>query len=120
LDIKPASEGHCLVIPHRNREERTRLVLAGMSYLRIIRGEYVFLNPKHLASVVSYWKMWESLVEEESNRELLNTWIRTYEQRIKSKKKIGEIGERFVDLSSSKFQVPISCSFVLEYETSPY
>lgn len=48
----------------------------------------------------------------------MDTYI--YKKRLESKKEIGEIGERFVDLSSSYHKVPINFSFILEYETLPY
>ena len=105
--------------PQKNREERTKLVLAVMSYWRLAKGEYVFLDKRHLESVVNFWKEWKNFAEEKYIEEI-STWIRTYVERLKHKKELGEIGERFVDLSSSFFTVPINFSFILEYEASPY
>jgi hypothetical protein len=105
--------------PQKSREERTRLVLAVMSYWRLMNDEYIFLNTRHFESVVDFWKKWMNSAEEKY-REEISQWIRTYEERLKHKKEIGEIGERFVDLSSSYHKVPINFSFILEYEASPY
>lgn len=106
--------------PHKSGRERTGLILALMSYWRIQRGEHVFLNPRHLKSVMNYWRKWRDSAEEESYRKTATFWIRLYEQRLKFEKRISELGERFVDLSSSVSQAPICFSFILEYEASPY
>ena len=105
--------------PQKGREERTRFVLASMSYWRLFDEEYVFFNPRHLESVVNHWKHWKNMLKEKNREELVSKKIREYEERLKHKKKLGEIGERFVDLSSSHLELPIRLSFVLEYEASP-
>lgn len=64
--------------PQKNREERTKLVLALMSYWRLLREEYVFLNTKHLKGVLDSWKDWKNQVEEKDYEELISKWIHIY------------------------------------------
>jgi len=105
--------------PQKDREKRTRFVLATMAFWRLSRGEYVFLDKRHLESVVDLWKGWKNFTEKKYHEEI-SKWIRIYEERLKHKKELGEVGERFVDLASSYHEVPICFTFILEYEASPY
>lgn len=105
--------------PEKDRANRTKYVLALMSYWRLLNSEYVFLNTEHLEDVINSWKKWKTLAEEKEYQERVGEWIQEYEERLKSKEKIGEIGERFVDLSSSRIGLPIYFSFILEYEAEP-
>jgi len=97
----------------KKKVERTKFVLSVMSFLRFFRGEYVYFNPKYLKDAMDIWK---DLAE---NHPEVAKWIKIYEERFKLKGKIGEIGERVVDLSSSSYPVPICLSMALEYESAP-
>ena len=97
----------------KKRKDRTTLVLSVMSFLRLLRNEYVFFNPRYLRDAVDVWKTLAKNHPEVEKR------IRIYEERLKLKGKIGEIGERMVDLSSSLYLVPVCFSMALEYEAEP-
>jgi hypothetical protein len=96
------------------RPARTSFVISVMSYFRLLKNEFVFFNPKYLKNAIDDWKY----LDEDNHK--IDEQIREYEERLKYKEKLGEIGERFVDLSSSKEPVPIYFSIVLEYEPEPY
>jgi len=101
----------------KKRQDRTRLVISVMSFLRLLRNEFVFFNPKYLQVALSYWKDYSK------HYPGTDKWIRIYETRLKSQSesrdKMSEIGERFVDLSSSRYPIPKCFSMVLEYEVIP-
>jgi hypothetical protein len=97
---------------HRKREDRTKFVLSVMSFFRLLRDEYVYFNPKYLKCAVDYWKVFAENYE-------VGKWIKIYEKRLELKGKIGEIGERVVDLSSSLYNLPVCLSMALEYEPVP-
>lgn len=98
----------------KKRQSRTTFVLSVMSFFRLLRNECVFFNPRYLKDAVSVWK---TLAE---NHPEVEKWIRIYEERLKSKERMSEIGERIVDLSSSSYPIPVCFSMALEYEAAPY
>lgn len=97
----------------KRRADRTKLVLSVISFWRLLRGEYVFFNPKYLEDAIDIWKTLAKVHPE------VDEWIKIYEERLKMKKKIGEIGERLVDLSSSQYSIPVCLSMAVEYEPVP-
>lgn len=105
--------------PIKNRSKRTQMVLAIMAFWRIAVGEeYVFFDKRYLASIIDIWKLFQPSLDEEIQAKF-DIWIKIYEERLKHKDKIAEIGERFVDLSSSYSKLPLYFNFILEYESSP-
>lgn len=88
------------------------MVISFVSFLRLLENEYVFFNPKHLKDAVADWKTLDKHNE-------LTEWIKKYEGQLRMKGEISEIGERFVDLSSSPFHPPCYLSIALEYECEP-
>lgn len=101
--------------PDRDRDKRTEYVLAAISLWSFGNGQYVFFDKKHLDGVVQLWRTVKELDEDQ-----IGEWIRLYEERAKQKGKLAEIGERFVDFSSSYYSLPFCFSVILEYEASPY
>jgi len=98
----------------KKRKTRMKIVLSMMSFSRLLKDEYVFFNPKYFQDVINYWKPWVKDYPE------VDKWIKIYEERLRSKDEMLEIGERIVDLSSSRYAVPVCLSMALEYETLPY
>lgn len=84
-----------------------------ISFYRLLRGEYVFFRKKYLKGAVGTWR---ALAK---NHPEVEKWIRIYEQRLKSKDDMGEIGERIVDLSSGSYPYPVCLSMALECEAVP-
>jgi len=97
----------------KKRKDRTNFVLSIMSFFRLLREEYVYFNPKYLQDALDTWKV---LAEDYPE---VGKWIKIYEDRLRLKGRIGEIGERVVDLSSSLYPVPVSLVTAMEYESVP-
>jgi hypothetical protein len=100
----------------KGRKERTKFVIALMSFLRLARGEYVFFNPMYLSDAIEIWK---DLAETDPRDLEIRKWIQIYQERLKEKKDISGIGERVVDLSSSPYGLPFCMSVAMEYEPMP-
>jgi hypothetical protein len=97
----------------KKRKDRTEFVLSTMSFFRFLRDEYVYFNPRYLGAALGIWK---ALAKDHPQ---IDRWIKIYEERFRSKGTIGEIGERFVDLSSSPYDVPYFLVTAMEYENVP-
>lgn len=100
----------------KKRRDRTKLVIAFMSFFRLLREEHVFFNPVYLKDAVDIWK---ELAESEPEDLGVSKWIMMYEERLREKENISGIGERVVDLSSSPYSLPFCLSMALEYEPVP-
>jgi hypothetical protein len=103
--------GKRLWVWQKKKRETTLYVLSLMSFLRFFRDEYVFFNKKYLKDALGIWK---ELAEDYPK---VKRWIRIYEERLKMKQELGEIGEHIVDLSSSVYPIPVCFSMAVEYES---
>lgn len=102
---------------NKDRRARTSFLISFVSWLRLVEEENVWFDISHLETAISLWKrFWE--LADVKDKEFANI-LSKYEELLKRRKELGEVGEFLVDLVSSKLQSPCCLTLAMEHENVP-